>query len=111
MAKIECELRGSIYEIASDISEAVNRSISATLEEESEFTLGDCRCLVRVYERYSWSGSNRVSLSVTLFGSSDRVWISAVTSGGSQATFFKINTWGEEAFLDSIRDAVEKHRR
>ena len=27
---------------------------------------------------------------------------------GSQAVFFKINTWGEDAFLDTIRDTVEQ---
>ena len=26
------------------------------------------------------------------------------TSGGSQAMFFKINTWGEDAFLDCLRE-------
>ncbi len=29
---------------------------------------------------------------------------SAITSGGSQAMFFKINTFGEEAFLDKLRE-------
>lgn len=29
--------------------------------------------------------------------------VSAITSGGSQAMFFKMNTMGEEAFLDKLR--------
>ena len=32
--------------------------------------------------------------------------VSAVTSGGSQAVLFKINTWGEEAFLNTLRDVL-----
>ena len=28
-------------------------------------------------------------------------------SGGSQAVFFKINTWGEEAFLDTLRQVLD----
>ena len=28
------------------------------------------------------------------------------TSGGSEALFFKINTWGEEAFLDKLREIL-----
>jgi len=45
-----------------------------------------------------------VSMTVTLFqGESGRLWLSAATSGGSQAMFFKFNTFGEEAFLDTIR--------
>ena len=34
--------------------------------------------------------------------------LSAITAGGSQAMFFKVNTWGEEAFLDSIRETLER---
>jgi hypothetical protein len=52
-------------------------------------------------------GKNRVSLNVTLVGNGDNLHISAVTSGGSQAVFFKINTFGEEAFLDCLRNIIE----
>lgn len=62
------------------------------------------RTSVRVFERYSTTGGNRVSLSVTLFQVDDgSIRISAITSGGSQAMFFKMNTFGEEAFLDKLR--------
>ena len=79
-------------------------SISASLEDSSDFHSGDARCSVRVFERYSYIGSNRVSLNVTLFQSgSGPVEISAITSGGSQAVFFKLNTFGENAFLNKLR--------
>ena len=56
----------------------------------------------------AWAGNNRVSLSVTLFQNGDEgIHLSAITSGGSQAVFFKINTWGEEAFLRSSRNCSE----
>lgn len=85
----------------------MNGSMTATLEESSDFRDGNSRCSVRVFERYSWSGSNRVSMSVTLFqGESGMVHLSAATSGGSQATFFKVNTFGEEAFLDTLREIL-----
>ena len=32
--------------------------------------------------------------------------VSAITSGGSQAMFFKMNTLGEEAFLDKLRELL-----
>jgi hypothetical protein len=34
------------------------------------------------------------------------IQISAITAGGSQAMFFKLNTWGEEAFLDKLRELL-----
>ena len=66
---------------------------------------------VRVYERYSVTGSNRVSLSVTLLGKGEELMLCAITSGGSQAAFFKINTWGEEAFLEQVERAVHNYER
>ena len=108
MAKLEQTLNGDfnqwLHKIEDDI---VNGSVSASLEESSDFRSGDARCSVRVFERYSYTGGNRVSLSVTLFQNGDGpINLSAITAGGSQALFFKINTWGEEAFLDKLRDLL-----
>ena len=82
-------------------------SMSASLEDASDFRSGSARCSVRVFERYSYIGNNRVSLTLTLFRSGDEpVRLSAITAGGSQAIFFKINTWGEESFLDKLREIL-----
>ena len=62
---------------------------------------------MRIYERYSAMGSNRVSLSITLVGGRGEYYLSAITSGGSQALFFKVNTIGEENFLATISDVVD----
>ena len=46
-------------------------------------------------------------MNVTLFQKGDGdIKLSAITSGGSQAMFFKVNTWGEEAFLDKLRELL-----
>lgn len=108
MAILECDLHGSLLEISEAIDSAVNKSISASVEDESYCEKGNCACSVKVYERYSYIGGNRVSLSVTLFACGNDVRLTAISSGGSQAVFFKINTWGEDAFLDTIRDTVEQ---
>lgn len=95
MAKYEKHFRGDFTQVLSQIDRAVMEgSSSASLEDSSDMYCGDARCAVRVYERYSWSGGNRVSLSVTLFGVGDELMLSAITAGGSQAMFFKMNTWG-----------------
>lgn len=108
MAKLEKTLYGNFNQILSKIEEGIlNGSSSATLEESSNFISGDARCSVRVFERYSLTGSNRVSLNITLFQNGDEpVRLSAITSGGSQATFIKINTFGEEAFLDKLKEII-----
>lgn len=51
-------------------------------------------------------GGNRVSMNVTLVGKGEELFLTAITSGGSQAVFWKINTMGEEAFLQTLIDAI-----
>ena len=108
MAKLEKTLTGDFNQILRNIEEGIlNGSTSATLEESSNFISGDARCSVRVFERYSYTGNNRVSLNITLFQNGDEpVRLSAITSGGSQAAFFKINTFGEKAFLDKLKEIL-----
>ena len=108
MAKLEKTFKGNFDNLLSTIEEGIlHGSISSTLEDSSDFTSKDSRCSVRVFERYSFFGKNRVSLSVTLFqDSSKMIHLSAITSGGSQAIFYKLNTFGEEAFLDKLKEII-----
>ena len=110
MAKLERSINENFDQLLLNIESGIlNSSMSASLEESSDFRSGSARFSVRVFERYSYTGGNRVSMSVTLFqnGEDDPVQLSAITAGGSQAVFFKINTWGEEAFLDKLSEVLE----
>ncbi len=108
MAKFEDTRHEDFDDLLSRIENGIlNGSISATLEDSSDFFSGGARCSVRVFERYSWTGGNRVSLSVTLFQSENSpVHLSAIAAGGSQGVAFKLNTFGEEAFLDKLRELL-----
>lgn len=108
MAKLEQTVNADFDQLLEKIENGIlEGSLSASLEDSGDVRDGDARCSVRVFERYSYAGSNRVSLSVTLFKNADGpVHITAITSGGSQAMFFKINTVGEEAFLDKLRELL-----
>ena len=67
MAKLEQTLNGDFNQWLHIIEDGIlNGSMSASLEESSDFRSGDARCSVRVFERYSYAGGNRVSLSVAL---------------------------------------------
>ena len=111
MAKYEAELRGDFYEILENISDAVmSNSVSASLEAKSDFSTANSVCAVRVYERYSYSGQNRVSMNITLIKSDGRIFVSVITSGGSQGIIFKINTLGESSFLDTVTSVLDKYK-
>lgn len=113
MAKLERSINQDFEQLLLNIESGIlNSSMSASLEDSSDFQSGNARCSVRVFERYSYAGGNRVSMSITLFqnGKEEPIQLSAITSGGSQAVFFKINTLGEEAFLDKLNELLEQCR-
>ena len=108
MAKLTRSISGDFNQILRKVVDGVlNGSISATLEDEWDAVTPESRCSVRVFERYSYLGNNRVSMSITLFQPKDGpIQLCAITSGGSQAAVFKINTIGEETFLDTLRNIL-----
>lgn len=107
MAKYTKTVTGDFDAILTKLHNAVmNGSMSASYEDGSDYNDGSFRCAVRVYERYSFFGGNRVSMSLTLAGSNGNYYLTAITSGGSQAMFFKVNTWGEANFLNTISDVI-----
>ena len=108
MTKLERRVNEDFSRLLQRLNDGIlSGSVSATLEDTSDFRSGTAKCSVRVYERYSYMGGNRVSLTLTLFQNGDEpVCVSAITSGGSQAMFFKMNTLGEEAFLDKLRELL-----
>lgn len=109
MAKFECTLAGDVDEVLAHLDAGIMASSStAELEETSDLDLDGVRVRVRVYERYSAIGGNRVSLSVTLVGSDGVTAVSVIASGGSQAVVFKINTWGEQSFLDAAVRSLQR---
>ena len=104
MAKFECILQGDYDQALRYFHDGIlNGSMSASFEEESYFQSFGVRVTVRVYERYSMTGGNRLSLTLTLIGQGEDLFLSAIAAGGSQGMLFKVNTWSEESFLDKVR--------
>ena len=111
MAKLEYRLDGAFDVILREVEEGIlHGSVSASLEDKSDFCSVTVRCAVRVFERYSMAGGNRLSMTVTLFDSPEGMFLSAITAGGSNARFIKINTFGENSFLRCIEEIVERFR-
>ena len=108
MAKLEKKINGNFEEILKKIEKGIiGGNISASLEDSSDFVIGESRCSIRVFERYSAIGSNRVSLNVTVFqNNNSEIYVSAITSGGSQGILLKVNTLGEKAFLNKLKELL-----
>lgn len=111
MAKFETALCGDFDEVLNYFHNGILQgSMSASYEDESYVQFAGVRCCVRVYERYSMAGGNRLSMTLTLVGDGEDLFLSAITAGGSQGVLFKFNTWGEEAFLDTLRKLAQAYR-
>ena len=112
MAKYEDRFKGDFNELLRRINDGIlSGSVSASFEDGSDYQSGSVRCAVRVYERYSMMGSGRLSMAITLVCNEDDLFITAITAGGSQAVFFKINTLGETSFLQRVVDIIEEYKR
>ena len=112
MAKYETTVTGNFDELLNLMDRGILQgSISATFEAGSNYSHNGVRCAVRVYERHSMAKGSRVSMSVTLVGYGEDLFVTIITAGGSSAMFFKINTIGEHTFLNKAMDIVEGYKR
>lgn len=86
MAKYTCVLTGNLNALLCKIEyEILNGSVSASYEDGCDWTVGDVQIAMRVYERYSFAGGNRVSLSLTLAAGQDGVIRLCARHGGRQS--------------------------
>ena len=108
MAKYEKTFKGEFSPFLAAVEASiVDQSASAEIVDSTDVMVGDTRVAVRVWERYSFFGSSRVSLNLTVAGCDGWVYASAIGSGGSQALLFKVNTVSEENFLATAVTAIE----
>lgn len=111
MAKYSCELHGSFYHFCQFLKkELIESSFSASIEDEHYYNVHDVHVGILIFERYSYTGKNRLSLSITITEYQNNLHVTAISSGGSQAMFFKINTFGEDAFLDKFKEAIQNYK-
>ena len=110
MAKFECTIPAG-YDFDETLQFFHNHlstsGISASFEDGSNYQSGNFRLAVRVYERYTIMGGNRLSMTLTLATSGNEIFLSAITAGGSQGIVKFIN-WGEDEFLSYFVRAAEQ---
>ena len=69
MAKYEYRFHGNFDTALDRLHQGIlSGSVTASFEDGSDYSAGGVRCAVRVYERYSLAGGNRLSLTLMLLG-------------------------------------------
>ena len=111
MASYEVSVRADFAGFVAFVEDSLCRqSSSISMEYGRDLEIGGSRARFSVFERYSMAGGNRVSLSILFAERDGYVDVTGVSSGGSQAVFWKINTLGEEGFLDTLKEAVREYQ-
>lgn len=109
MAKLIREFKGDFNEVVQYSKDIIlENSRTATLEDEVYHNINGIKIAFLVFERYSLVGGNRLSLSLSIIGEGDEIKLTAITTGGSQAILYKINTVGEEEFLLQYRRDIDE---
>lgn len=108
MAKFTISWKGDDQHFLAFIKKTIlDQSPSATLEEEQHYTYQEVKVYLQAYERYSFIGENRLTLSLLLVATPDQqLNLTLMTTGGSQALYHKINTRGETNFLSDVQEYV-----
>jgi len=90
MSKYERTIIGDFNEILSFCETSIlKKSVSASLTDETNFESNGIRVAIRVFERYSLFGKDLVSLCVSLIGESDKLILTAISSGAWTDSFLE----------------------
>jgi hypothetical protein len=109
MAKFEKTLSGNFNEIIDKLqNEIMNSGFSMNLVDESNYSLGNTNVAVRVYDKYFMRNGNRASLSLTVAGQGNDIFISAIGAGGGQGVIFNFSLGAEEELVDIVRYCIEQ---
>ena len=103
MAKYEKRLKGNFNEFLRWVDRDIMRgNASISYEDGSDVTIANTRVAVRVYERYSMTGSNRVSLNLTLVGVGEDLFVTAITSGEVRRFYSRLIHLVKKVFLGHV---------
>jgi hypothetical protein len=109
MAKYEKTITGQFEEVVNHLeNDIANSGISMNLVDESNYTTGDTKIAVRVYDKYFARNGNRASLNLTVIGYNRNIYISAIGSGGGQGVFFNFSLGAEDSMVAVVEESIER---
>jgi hypothetical protein len=108
MAKYEKTIIGQFEEVVNHLQNDIgNSGVSMSLVDESNYTAGDTKIAVRVYDKYFARNGNRASLTLTIVGHGGDVFISAIGAGGGKGVFFNFSFGAEDDMVAIVQESIE----
>ena len=108
MAKYERRLRQPFSRVLSLLERGIEESgLSVNLVDKSDYSAGGVRVAVRVYDKYFMRNGNRASLSLTVVGSGEDVFVSAIGAGGGAGVIFNFSLGAEAELVELVQQLLE----
>lgn len=99
--------RGNAEEIAGMLSKEIQDSaMSCELVDSSSRRIGEISYYLMVFDKYYMRNSSRASLSVSVIGYGDMVYVDAIGSGGGQGALFNFSWGAEEDFVGTVEQIL-----
>lgn len=109
MAKYEKTMIGQFDKVVNHLQNDISNSgISMNLVDESNYTIGETKIAVRVYDKYYMRNGNRASLSLTVVGTNENIYISAIGAGGGSGVLFNFSLGAESDMVAIVQRSLEK---
>ncbi|MCY6957770.1 DUF6054 family protein [Clostridium brassicae] len=109
MAKFEQSITGEFEDVLRHLENDISNSgVSMNLEDESNYSYGDTKIVVRVYDKYFMRNGNRASLSLTIVGHGMDIFISAIGAGGGQGVIFNFSLGAEYDMVDIVKESIKR---
>lgn len=109
MAKFEKKIIGDFNYVVKKLEqEIIDSAVSMNLVDESNYNVDNMNIAVRVYDKYFMRNGNRASLSLTVVGHDNEIFISAIGAGGGQGIFFNFSLGAEDDMVYVVKSCIEK---
>ncbi len=109
MAKYETTMTGQFESVVDRLeSDIVNSGMTMNLVDQSNYSIGDTKIAVRVYDKYFMRNGNRASLSLTIVGLDDDLFISAIGAGGGQGIILNFSLGAESEMVAVVEASVNR---
>ncbi len=86
----------------------MDSGMSMNLVDESNYSIGDTKIAVRVYDKYFMRNSSRASLSLTVAANGDDIFVSAIGAGGGQGIIFNFSLGAESEMVAIVEESLNR---
>jgi hypothetical protein len=109
MAKYEKTMTGQFESVVDHLQKDItNSGMTMNLVDESDYTIGDTNIAVRVYDKYFMRNGSRASLSLTVVGHGNDIFISAIGAGGGQGIIFNFSLGAEDDMVAVVEESINR---